>query len=93
MDCEDHHMALGFLFFSVCYGTSITWHLKPILGIVLDLDEANFDTFFPVMSTVIFILGWTQTLSCLSIFHDHPYLSFWQSISVMFLSNLSGSKS
>jgi hypothetical protein len=47
MDCEDHHMALGFLFFSVCYGISITWHLKPILGIVLDLDEANFDTFFP----------------------------------------------
>jgi len=57
MNCEDHHLALGFLSFSVCYSISITWHLKPILGIVLDLDEANFDTFFPVMSTAIFILA------------------------------------
>jgi len=35
----------------------ITWHLKPILGIIFFLDEANFGTFFPVMSIVIFTLG------------------------------------
>jgi len=71
MNCEDHHLALGFLSFSVCYSISITWHLKPILGVVLDLDEANFDT--------LFILGLTDFC------HAFPYstttcLSFCQSI-------------
>ena len=83
MNCEDHHLALGFLSFSVCYSISITWHLKPILGIVLDLDEANFDT--------LFILGLTQTF--VMPFHIPQPLAFpFAKALVMFLSNLSGSK-